>query len=639
MIYKKGSKNVEKITKWVKIKMFRKMLRIDLTSKSFKFEEINEKVIRKYLGGRGLGVKILHDELPAGTDPLSPENVVVIATGLLTGSKAPSSGRYEVVTKSPMTGSILSSNSGGSWGKELRWAGVDVIVIKGKAEKPTYIWINDGKVEFKDASAFWGNTLIESDEGMRAETDEEAKVLQIGMAGENLNMISAIMNEKFRAAGRGGGGAVLGSKNLKGIVLKGTKEVKPKNAIQMKRAIDKTIKALEEHEAGSGVTKEGGGLNQLGTPILVNVINNSGIFPTKNFQVGQFSGAEKISGEKLSETILKKTVACYRCPMECGRWVDVKGGKYGEKEYPHAEGESLEYETIWAFGGETAVDDLDAIALANYLCNEYGMDTISTGVTIGFAMELYEKGIITEEDVGFELNWGDAEAMIRLIEMMAHREGFGEILADGSQAAAEKLGKDAIKYAIQVKGLELPAYDPRGAHGIGLNYATSNRGAAHVNGYTIAAEIVGAPLKVDPFDAGPEKVGLTIAFQNLTAAVDSIGICLFTTFSVGAEEFAPMVSAMTGWKDFTAEEFVQTGERIYALERLFLQREGFSSKDDTLPERLTDEEMPEGPAKGKTMPLEQMLKMYYQQRGYDDEGHPTKVKLQELHLEEPTLVV
>ena len=617
--------------------MFGKLLRIDLSSKSYKTETIDEAILRKFLGGRGYGAKIIYDELPPKTDPLSPENIVVIATGPLTGSKAPSGSRYAIITKSPLTGAILSANSGGYWGTHLRRAGVDAMIIKGKAESPTYLWIHDNTIEFRDASRMWGKKIIESDTMFKAETDEDAKVLQIGIAGEQKSFIAAIMNDKFRAAGRGGGGAVLGSKNLKAIVVKGDIEPKPANPIAMKRAIDKTIKALENHPAGAGVTKEGGGLNALGTAILVNVINGSGIFPTKNFQTGVFENAEDISGEKMVETILKKSVACFRCPIECGRWVKINGGRYGDKEYPSTEGESVEYETIWAFGGELANNDLNSIALANYLCNEYGLDTISVGVTIGFAMELYEKGILTKNDVGFELKWGDTDGIIKLLEMIAHREGLGELLADGSRIAALKLGNGADYYSIQVKGLELPAYDPRGSVGIGLNYATSNRGAAHVNGYTIAAEIVGAPLKVDPFDYGPDKVGLTILFQDLTAAVDSIGECLFTTFSVGADEFAPMIAAMMGWKDYNADEFVKTGERIYALERLFNQREGFKREDDSLPRRLVEEEMPEGPAKGKTHPLETMLNMYYEQRGYDKEGHVTEDKLKDLGLQMLTI--
>jgi len=613
--------------------MYGKILRIDLTNKDFEVAELEDEVLRKFMGGRGIGAKVLYEEMEEGADPLSPENIVVIASGPLSGTKAPSSGRYSVVTKSPLTGTILSCNSGGTWGAELREAGFDVIILKGKAKEPTYLWLNDGEVEFRDATKFWGKQTIEVDERIKAETEEEANVLQCGIAGEQKSHMAAIINDKYRAAGRGGAGAVLGSKNLKAIAVKGTQDVNVANPIGMKRAIDKTKKVLDTHEAGADLTKEGGALNALGTPILVNVINDNGLLPTHNFQTGVFEQAEDISGETIADNILMDTVACFRCPIECGRWIKYKEGTWGGKHYEETEGESLEYETTWAFGAECGVSDLDAIARANYLCNEYGLDTISTGATIGFAMELYEKGIITEDDVGFELEFGDADAMIKLVEMIAHREGFGDVLADGSLAAAKKFGNGAEKYAIQVKGLELPAYDPRGAFGIGLNYATSNRGAAHVNGYTIAAEIAGAPLKVDPFDGSADKVGLTILFQDLTAAVDSTGTCLFQTFSAGGDEFAPMVAAAMGWNDYDADEFVKTGERIYALERLFNAREGFGREDDTLPERFTTEEMPEGTAKGNKVPLEEMLDMYYEQRGYED-GKPTPEKLKELDLEE-----
>jgi len=278
------------------------------------------------------------------------------------------------------------------------------------------------------------------------------------------------------------------------------------------------------------------------------------------------------------------------------------------------------------------VNELDALAKVNYICNEYGLDTISVGNTIGFAMELFERGIITEDDVGFELKFGDADAMVRMTELIAKREGFGDVLADGTRKAAERIGKGSDYYAMQVKGLELPAYDPRGAMGIGLNFATANRGGCHVSGYTIAAEIVGQPLKVDPFDASEDKVDLTILFQNFTAAVDSAVNCLFLTFAIGAEEYANMIASVTGWDGYGAEELLKTGERIFALERMFNKREGFGKKDDTLPERLLKEPMPEGPAKGKVHPLEDMLSVYYKKRGYDEEGHPTEEKLKELGL-------
>ncbi|HME54967.1 MAG TPA: aldehyde ferredoxin oxidoreductase family protein [Candidatus Lokiarchaeia archaeon] len=613
--------------------MFGKILRVDLTTRSYQEDQLEELMVRKYLGGRGLGCKILYDELPEGIDPLSPENILVIASGLLTGTTAPSSGRYEVITKSPQTGAIISSNSGGSWGVELRKSGFDALVIKGKADEPVYLWICNGTVEFRDAGQAWGHLMIDADNIIRGETDDAAKVLQIGIAGEQQSHMACIINEKYRAAGRGGVGAVMGSKNLKAVVVKGDNNVQVADPIEFKQNVKKAVDVMENHPAGGGLTKKGGGLNALGTPILVNIINASGMLPTRNFQTGVFEQGDLVSGEKIKEEILTKTMACFRCPMACGRWVKYREGTWGGKQYPETEGESLEYETVWAFSAECGVSDLDAVARANYLCNEYGFDTISTGSTIGFAMELFQRGIITEDDVGFALNFGDADAMIKMLEMMARREGFGNILADGSRAAARKIGNNAEYYAMQVKGLEMPAYDPRGAVGIGLNYATSNRGAAHVNGYTIAAEIAGAPLKMDPLDSGPGKVGLTIAFQDMTAAVDSIGACLFLTFSVGASEFAPLISAALGWDDYSPEEFAKTGARIYALERQFNQREGFGKKDDTLPERLLSEEMPEGPMQGRTHPLEPMLAMYYEQRGYDNEGHPTQEKLEELELQ------
>ena len=604
-----------------------KLLRVDLSARSYKEEEIDEETRRKFLGGRGLGTKILWDELPAGTDPFSPENIVVIATGPLTGTKTPSSGRHCIVSKSPLTGGIGFTTSGGTWAAELRRCGYDAIILKGKAEKPTYLWIQDGNVEFRSAEHLWGKLVSEVDDMIRKETEEDAKVLQIGIAGEKRSCIACVINEKYRAAGRGGLGAVIGSKNLRAIAVKGSKEVEVAEPIALRRAADKALKKLAEND----VTKEGGALNTYGTPVLTGLMNAAGIYPTRNFQSGVFAEAEKISGEAIRNTIFVRTTACHECPIECGRWIKIEEGKYASTE-----GESLEYETTWAFGGQCGVSDLAAIARANYLCNEFGLDTISCGSTIGFAMELYERGIITKEDVGFELKFGDADAMVRMVELIAKREGFGDVLADGARKAAERIGKGAEKYAMHVKGLELPAYDPRGAVGIGLTFATANRGGCHVSGYTIAAEVIGSvageAMKVDPFDESEKKVELTILFQDLTAAVDSAVNCLFLTFGIGAEEIAEMLAAVTGWKDYSAEEFVKTGERIFALERMFNKREGFSRKDDTLPERLLKEPAPEGPAAGRVHPLEKLLDIYYKKRGYNSEGHPTEEKLRELGL-------
>lgn len=600
-----------------------KILSVDLTTMRFEEQDMDKGVARRFLGGRGLGTKVLYDELASEVEPFSPQNIVVIATGPLTGTKTPSSGRHFVISKSPATGGITFTSSGGTWAVELKKAGYDAIIIKGKAEKPTYLWLNDGSIEFKEASKFWGKLVKEVDDGIRAETDEEAKVLQIGIAGEKRSCIAAVMNEKYRAAGRTGLGAVLGSKNLKAIAVKGTKEVLVAEAVELSRVTDKILKKIQQ----SDVTKEGGGLNSFGTAVLTNVINASGIYPTRNFQTGTFKDAGEISGEKMAETILVKTTACFECPIECGRWIKVEKGKYAG-----VEGESLEYETCWAFGGQCAVNDINALAKANDLCNEYGLDTISTGSTIGFAMELVQRGIVSRQDVGVDLTFGNDEAMVRMVELIGKREGFGDILADGTRAAAKRIGKGAEYYAMQVKGLEMPAYEPRGAMGIGLNYATANRGGCHVSGYTIAAEMLGIPIKADPFDSGKDKVGLTILFQNLTAAVDSSGNCLFLTFALGADDYVEMIKYVTGWTDYNVDEFLKTGDRIFALERMFNKREGFSRKDDRLPERLLKEPMPEGAPKGKVHPLDDMLDIYYEARGYDAEGHPTGEKLKELGL-------
>ncbi|KCZ73353.1 aldehyde:ferredoxin oxidoreductase [Candidatus Methanoperedens nitroreducens] len=600
-----------------------KILKVDLTACGYETQLLDERTARGYLGGRGLGTKILYDEQPAGVDPLSPENIIVFATGPLTGTRTPSSGRHFVVSKSPATGGITFTSSGGTWSAELRKAGYDAIVVKGTAERPVYLWIEDGDVELRDAGSFWGKLVSETDEGIRKETHNEAKVLCIGPAGEKRLSIAAIMNEKYRAAGRTGLGAVMGSKNLKAIAVKGEKNIEVADGIGLSRAVNKAMKKISE----SGVTKEDGGLNAYGTAVLTNIMNASGIYPTKNFQTGTFSDAENISGERMAETILKEKTACYECPIECGRWVDVKSGKYSG-----VKGESLEYETSWAFGGQCGVNDLGALAKANYLCNEYGLDTISTGSTIGFAMELVDRGIISKDEAGLDLVFGNDEAMIKMIEMMGRREGFGAILADGTRAASKRIGRGSEYYAMQVKGLELPAYDPRGAFGLGLNFATANRGGCHVSGYTIAAEILGVPLKADPFDSTEKKVDLTILFQNLTASVDSSVNCLFLTFALGADDYADMIRYVTGWQNYSSEEFLATGERIFALERLFNKREGFGRKDDTLPQRLLKEPMPEGAPKGKSHPLEGMLDRYYVRRGYDTEGHPEQETLKRLGL-------
>jgi len=584
-----------------------KILRANLSNGDIREETITEDIARAYIGGRGLASKILYDEVDPKTDALSPKNKLIFAVGPLTGTSAPASSRYEVVTKSPLTGTITGANGGGFFGAELKKTGFDAIVIEGKADKPVYLWVNDGKAEIKDAGGLWGkNTHETTDMIVKELGDEKVRVACIGPAGENLVKFACVISDKHRAPGRGGVGTVMGSKNLKAIAVRGTKKIE----IAKPEAFEKVVKDCINKLKESPTT--GQGLPTYGTAVLVNIINQSGIFPTRNFQTGVFEGAEKISGETMKDTILVKNKACHGCPIACGRVTEVKG-KYAGK------GEGPEYETIWAFGAQCGVDNLEAIAKANYLCNELGIDTITMGNTIGCAMELSEKGYLPEEDVGMKLTFGDADAIVELTKKTAYK---------GSYRLAEKYGHPEL--SMSVKRQELPAYDPRGVQGHGLEYATSNRGGCHVRGYMISPEILGVPEKLDPL-ATEGKAGWTKTFQDLTSVVDSCNICLFTTFALGADDLAALLSAATGF-DYTTEEVMKAGERIWNMERLYNIRAGFGRNDDTLPERLLKEKMPEGAAKGHVWEKGALLDDYYKVRGWDKDGVPTKEKLRELGL-------
>ena len=591
-----------------------RILRIDLSSGKISKESLDESLARNFLGGRGIATKILYDELPAGTDPLSPENKLIFAAGPLTGTSAPTGGRYMVITKGPLNGAIASSNSGGFFGKEFKTAGYDLIIFEGKAEKPVYVWIKDDEVEIRDASDLWGkNTHETTDILMERIGDSKAKVACIGPAGEKLSLIACIINDKHRAAGRTGVGAVMGSKNLKAVVVRGTGKVELADTDKFREAQKASMGKIRENPTTSQ------GLPAYGTAVLVNVINENGLFPTRNFQTGVFEGASKISGETLADMYLTKNTHCFACPIGCGRATKING----------REGEGPEYEVAWSFGADCGVDDLKAIVEANYLCNELGLDGISAGATIAAAMELYERGYIPKEDLdGPELKFGSAEAIVEYTRKMGLREGFGDKLAEGSYRLAAAYGHPEL--SMSVKKQELPAYDPRGAQGHGLEYATSNRGGCHVRGYMISPEILGAPEKIDPqvLEGKPTWVK---TFQDLTAFIDASGLCLFSSFALGADEYGALASAATGW-EMDANEVLKIGERIWNLERLFNLREGFTKDDDTLPERLLKEPMPEGPNKGTVHKLGELLPEYYKVRGWDENGVPTEEKKKELGL-------
>ena len=593
------------------------ILRVNLSNGEIKKEPLNMDHARAYIGGRGLGTKILYDEIdPGKVDALGPENKLIMATGPLTGTSAPTGGRYMVITKSPLTGAIACSNSGGYIGAEIKFAGYDFLIFEGKAKEPVYLWIHNDQAELRPAGKIWGMTTDKAEPALKEATHPDAKVCGIGPAGEQLALTAAVINDTARAAGRSGVGAVMGSKNLKAVVVRGTNSVKVARPKEYLAA----CLAFARKMAANPVT--GQGLPTYGTPILVNVINAHGFFPTKNFQFGQLDGADKISGETIHDTILTRNKGCFACTIACARVTEIKEGPY------KGSGEGPEYESAWAIGASCGVTDLAAVTKANWLCNEYGMDTIEAGVTIATAMELFERGYIPEREIGRPLRFGDGAAMVAMMEAMGKREGFGDILALGGYRVAERYGHPEL--FMGVKKQAFPAYDSRGAQGMAVGYATANRGACHLRAYTISVEVFGIPQKMDPF-AIEGKAGVAKLFQDVTAFVDSAGICLFTTFGVGAEDIHSLLEPATG-AGYTVEECLKIGERIWNLERLFNQRAGITGKDDTLPPRILREPIPEGPSKGKVARLGEMLPEYYSLRGWSPDGTPTREKLKELAL-------
>ncbi len=593
------------------------ILRVNLTTGSFKKEALDPELARKYIGARGLGSRILCDEIDPKIDPLSPDNKLIFASGPLSGTNAPSAGHYNVVTKGPQGGTIAASSSGGVFGPMMKYAGYDMIIVEGKAKKPVYLWINDASVEIREASAVWGKAVPETTEAIRAATDEEASVACIGPAGERMVLFANVMNECNRAAGRTGVGAVMGSKNLKAVAIRGTGAVRVADAKAFSAAMVKARDMIRNHPVG------GGGLKQYGTDVLVNIMNESGGLPTRNFREGVFATADKVGGESLTKNILTRPRGCFSCIISCGRASRITNPKYA------GIGEGPEYETAWSLGPDCGIDDLDAVTKAHYLCNEYGMDAIAMGAAIACAMDLFEDGIITTKDTdGVALNFGNAEAMVEMTHKTGAGEGFGKKLALGSYRLAESFGHP--EYSMSVKKQDMPAYDPRVVQGMGLNYATSNRGGCHVRGYMTAVEILGNPVKIDNLTT-EGKAQWTITFQNLTAALDSSGACLFSTFGIGADELAALLSTATG-VPYSTEEFMKAGDRIWNMERLFNLKSGLSAKDDTLPPRMLKDPMPAGPCKGEVNKLDKMLPEYYALRGWGKDGVPTKEKKAELGL-------
>jgi aldehyde:ferredoxin oxidoreductase len=594
------------------------ILRIDLASKKVSKSKLDEKLALDFISGRGIGDKFLYDNLAIGADPLSPENVIILTTGLLTGTNAPFSSRSWIVTKSPLSGTILMSNSGGYLGPELKFAGYDTLILTGKAGVPSYLWINDDAIEIRSAQKLWGLGIKETQRIIGEETDNRAIVACIGPAAEKLVRFACI-RVGDRAFGRGGPGAVLASKNLKAIAVRGHGTVNVADEDAFNKIVAQILDTYKNHAFIQEWRK-------FGTPYIVGPMNELGIFPTRNFQTGLFDAYDKIDANAHRHHVTKH-VTCFKCPVACNSWSVVQNG-----EYAGSECRGPEYETIWAFGGQCGNSNLEAIIAANALCNELGMDTESTGNAIGFAMELYERGIITDADTGgIKLTFGNHKAMFQLVRMIGNREGIGDVLAEGVKKASEKIGKGAEKLAMHVKGLEIDGYDPRGAKAQGLAYATASRGGCHHSGYA-KQELYDATF--DRF-TGKGKGKITRQNEDETALVDSTGLCAFP-HQLGVlsnDQIASLLYATSGIKEFSDVTYLlRAGERIMNLERLFNLREGFTNKDDVLPQRFQKEPMPTGNSKGQVVDFEPMLKEYYAVRGWSKRGIPKKSKLRELGL-------
>ena len=603
-----------------------KILRVNLSAGTVKSEPLNMEWAQAYLGSRGLGTKYLVEEVDATVDPLSPANKIIWATGPLTGTMASTGGRYTVITKGPLTGAVACSNSGGYWGAELKMAGWDMIIFEGKSASPVYLYINDDTAELRDAGHLWGKSVWETEEIIKKGLqDPLTRVSSIGKAGENGVLFAAVVNDLHRAAGRSGVGAVMGSKNLKAIAVRGTKGV---GNIRDPKAFMKAVADTKKVLAENGVT--GQGLPAYGTQVLMSVINEVGGLPTRNHRDNQFEGAKDIGAEAMAtprKTDGKKQLvtnqACFGCTIACGRISKMDQNHFSVANKPQYWGASggLEYEAAWALGAANGVNDLECLQYANLLCNEEGIDPISFGTTVGAVMELYEMGVLSKEQIGIEAPFGSAQALAFLAEETVNGRGFGKEIGLGSKRLTAKYGHPEL--SMSAKGQEFPAYDGRAIQGIGLAYATSNRGGCHLRGYTIASEVLGIPVKTDPLES-QGKPDLVKAFQDATAAFDSSGLCIFTTFAWGLPELSLQMQAACG-EQYTVEELAKIGERIWNMEREFNNRAGFTRADDSLPERLTSAEgaCKTGPAKGKFNELATMLPLYYAARGWDSEGRPT----------------
>ena len=600
----------------------KQILRVDLTKGTSDIEPLNMDWAHQYMGERGLGSKYLMESMDPKADPLGPENVLIFATGPLTGTMATTSGRYAVITKGPLTDAIACSNSGGKFGAELKFAGYDLLIVHGKSPNPVYLHIEDDDVKILPANDIWGTSVWNTEEWIKTHHQNPLlKVASTGIAGENGCRFACVVNDLHRAAGRSGVGAVMGSKNLKAVAVHGTVGVTVDDPVKFMAAANEGKALLAGSEGAEG-------LAEFGTNAMIDVMQEFGGLPTRNFQEVQFEGVGNINTEAMvrvkpnGHRNLITNKACFGCTIACGRIAHIDKEHFtvvNRKEYWHASG-GLEYETAFAFGPVVAVDDIDALTFAGYMMNEHGMDPISFGVTLAAAMELYEMGVITTDDTdGIPLNFGNAEALTVMAEKTGKYEGFGQVLAMGSKRMCEKYGHPEL--FMGVKGQEFAGYDSRALQGMGLGYATSNRGACHLKHDMFAEDMED--------QTGNGKAKPCAESQDRTAALDSTGLCLFTGFDM--EMLAKQIDgACEG--DWTAERLKDTGERVWNLERQFNMMAGLTKEDDSLPKRLLETPAPSGTAKGKVNELGKMLTEYYEVRGWTPDGEPTTQTLSRLGI-------
>ena len=602
----------------------RKVLRVDLTKGTSKVEPLNMEWANAYIGERGLGTKYLSENMDPKADPLGPDNVLIFATGPLTGTMASTSGRYAVLCKGPLTNAIACSNSGGKFGAEMKFAGYDLIILQGKSPKPVYLHIVDDEVQILPADELWGKGVWFTEDWIKSHhSNPNLKIASIGEAGENMVRYACVVNDLHRAAGRSGVGAVMGSKNLKAIACHGTKGVTVDDPKRFMAVVKETHKKLAE----SGGRKE---LTKVGTNAMIDVMQEWGGLPTRNFQEVQFEGTSKINPDAVvtpnahGHVNLITNKACFGCTIACGRIAHIDKEHFtvvNRKEYWHASG-GLEYETAYALGPVVGVDDVDALTFANFMMNEHGMDPISFGVTLAAAMEMYEMGVLTKEHTdGIELKFGNAEALAVMAEKTGKGEGFGKELGMGSMRLTAKYGHPEL--FMGVKGQEFAGYDSRALQGMGLGYATSNRGACHLK-----HDVFGEDMEDI---SGNNKAQPVKDSQDRVAMIDSTGLCLFTTAGWGVDDFVAQLDAACEGS-WTKERCLESGERTWTLERMFNMKAGLTGADDSLPKRLLEDPAPSGNAKGKVAELGKMLPEYYAVRGWTKEGMPTNETLNRLAL-------